>query len=311
MMKTSGTLSTPTTRVRVSGRVLKTGPVIVALVMYIATACPTTSRAGEPSDFGKVCSDQNAHRAFVTGSLKRVEEGADRERVLDTLVCIARGDGSDPLVGCGAVRAVFHIAKENQRIQEYLLKVITDERTKATTVSAACELFGYVSDENGRRELLDHVKRQWHAGCGNHGFQVLAEIGDVGFLAWLDETATGLDQDNPLRLGIDPIRKRIRLQRNVPELLSYLKSERKDIDRAWVVRQAMRHGATREGVRNATMAYLHRVAQESSPSGHLSVVRVCDEYGIFTAEDVRTTGTIRAAREMEMRFSGCLGSERI
>ena len=251
-------------------------------------------------ELDEVCADPKRHGAFVRESVRMVDEGAAREEVLETLMCIAMS--GDRWAAAPAVRAIFHIASDNQQIQEYLLRVIKADGASPVAASEAARLFAYVVDEDGQAQLLEFVKSQWDSratDCDwNQGWATLVELGDLAFLRWLDETAEGLGAEAPLKAVLDRARSMIRLQQDVSELLAYLRSDREDIDRTWVFRQAIRHGASREDIRKAVLAYLGRLGGKRSLSANLLLVRTCDEYGIFTSEDAAEVGAIRVIRQI-------------
>lgn len=251
-------------------------------------------------DLSQICAQQNKHGSFIEASLNMVREGADRIAVLDQLACIATSENRWAAVP--ALRALFHIAGEDERIRDYLLKVINNDRTSPGTTAEALKLFVYVADEEGRSELLERVKRQWDnrgRDCKwNAGWEPLIELGDIAFGRWLDKTTEALGENDPLRPVLDRANTMIRLQKNSSELLAYLRSDREDIDRSWVVRQAMRHGAGRDEIRKAVLEYLRRAGGERPLSLNILLVRTCDEYGIFNSEDVAGISTIRAIRQI-------------
>ncbi|HUT57085.1 MAG TPA: hypothetical protein VNA25_04325 [Phycisphaerae bacterium] len=255
---------------------------------------------GASADAGlpAVCSDPDMHGAFIQGSLGMVQEGVSREAVLEELVCIATSDNR--WTAAPALRALFHIANDDRQIREYLLRVIEDERATRVATAEASRLFVYVADKDGRSALLEHVQRQWDKhprDCTwNTAWTPLVELGDVAFLRWLDRTGEGLGGDDVLRSVFGRAKTMIRLQENVTDLLAYLRSDREDIDCAWLVRQAMRHGARREDVRSAILEYLRRAG--GRPSTCLSLVRACAEYGILTSEDASEDNTMRVLRQV-------------
>lgn len=247
------------------------------------------------------CSDQALHGRFIDMSLAQVQEGHDRDKTLKMLSCIANNP-RHMLIGPAAIRAMFHIAEDNTTIQRYLLGVIADPGMNQESASASSKLIVYVVDEDVRRQLLELAKQQWIARGANPALWALVELGDTGALRWLEKTTEELGESNPLRLALDRPRKMILIQQNILHLIAYLESDRADLDRGWVVRQAMRHGASREDIRLTVVGYLHRRAgQESSAMAHWSLIKACDECGIFTNEDVRNIEAIQRVRDV--RFS--------
>lgn len=270
------------------------------VVLWIGLSFLMSVHAYGQGELEQFCSEQSKHASFIDGSLNMVREGAGREAVLNQLACIAKSD--DRRAAVPALRALFHVASDDNQIRNYLLAVINDDRTSSPAASEASRLFVYVADEEGRSELLELVKRQWDNRGGNckwsAGWEALIELGDVAFLRWLDRTAEALGEDDPLRPVVDRARTMIRLQESPSDLLAYMRSDREDIDRAWIVRQAMRHGASRNEIRDAVLEHLGRVDEQRLLSLNLLLVRACDEYGILNTDDVAQINTIRAIRQI-------------
>ncbi len=80
-----------------------------------------------------VCSaDAAIQSQFVKSSLSQASEKAGPTEVLETLACIAASEQTKSWVANGAVRAIFHIAVDNKKIQEYLLEIIRNPKTSFT-----------------------------------------------------------------------------------------------------------------------------------------------------------------------------------
>ncbi|MFQ5806897.1 MAG: hypothetical protein ACE5I3_10650 [Phycisphaerae bacterium] len=196
---------------------------------------------------------------------------------------------------------MFHLAQDDAEIQRRLLEIIRAPDTDSIALSTACRLIVYVADVDGRRELLADVKRRWEEREFNPGLGALVELGDVECLHWLEGMTPPENLNEDLKdhwqRYLNSYTVRLRIQQKPSQLLKYLSSDRDEIDRGWVVRQASRHGATRPEIRRAVMTYLRRVAPNSSALAHASLVIASDECGVFTAEDAREIEAIRAVRQ--------------
>jgi len=232
----------------------------------------------------------------VGDSLKMVEAGTDRSEVLGQLISVGTKEPADAYIGAAALRAIFHIAGQDQRIQECLLRVIRNPRTNDSTRRGACRLIVYVADERGRKELLADVKRRWHEQRKAPGLEALVELGDEEALRWLKEIGRSEDLDECARRYVDSFIERLEVQQNTSDLLEYIQSDRDGIDRGWAVRQAKRHGATCVEIRDAVMSHLRRVAPRTSALSHASLVIACDECAVFTADDANEIEAIQTVR---------------
>ncbi len=280
------------------GRNLRVDSLTLATSLLLCTAFASVlglrARGESPSD--KNCDDPDARGSFIAKSLELVNSGSDRGRILGTLTCIARAEDTTGYVGIQAVGAIFHIAQQNRVIQEYLLRIIRDDGAGATTRLIACEFLVYVADETGRQELLHQLKRRWPRRASGE-LSALIELGDPGVLCWLEETATATENDR-LRAYLETRAEWVRVQESTERLLATVESDGGTHDRGWIVRQAMRHGATREAIRNAVLAYLRRIERTRGENLRESpLLAACEECGIFKDRDMDEFPAIRAFRE--------------
>ena len=206
---------------------LQTSPsVLFALIITlngtIGTSVPRCCAGQDiPTD---ICANSDDHMGFVVSSLDYVKSGTDSASVLEALMCIALAEPGNPWVGNATVRAMFHIADENGRIQEYLLRIIRDDNVECTTRWAACKQVTWVLDDVGRKIIHEDVVRRWKEGRDNHGIGTLVTLGDPEFLSWAEETATEMSQDNPMKSFLEHQARLIRLQHDLPRLLQELES---------------------------------------------------------------------------------------
>ena len=273
----------------------------MSFVVHIALhSLPCTPAHAESIDV-TICDDVDTHLDFFVKSFDLVKKGRDRGEVLDTLTCIARAESTSGYVGALVCPAIFHLAEKPRVIQDHLLQIIGDDRAKAGMRSKACKLLVYVADESGRQELLRQLRRRWPRTSGE--LSALVELGDPGVLRWLEETA-GATKNDRLRVYLETRAELVQVQESSERLLTALESGGEHVDRGWLVRQGMRHGANREDIRNAVLAYLRRIATGGkSELRESSLLAACEECRVFKDEDVKEFPAIRAFRESRKYFS--------
>ena len=207
-------------------------------------------------------------------------------------------------VGVKAVGALFHIANDDQVIQDYLLKIIADDGARPGTRSIACDLLVYVADETAKQQLLRHLVRRWpeHA-AGELG--ALIELGDPAVLRWLEATAAAADNAR-LRQYLESRAELVRVQQSTERLLAALQADRDVYGRGWLVRQARRHGASRASIRKTVLSYLRGLAARDPDSldRQRSLFEACESCGIFTDEDMEEFPAIRTYRDFRKNLSG-------
>ena len=242
------------------------------------------------------CSGALTHRAFVESSLDRVRDGEEVESVLAILSCIARRDHVGGYVATGAVRAIFAIAKDEEQIRQHLLDIAAAPETALSVHRTACELLTYVADTETRRVSLELLEGNWSSGNWRGYFQLLTDVGDSAFLAWLETTLRHTPPESRLSVFLERAAKRVRIQEDVEAILAGLESGKGEdvIDAVWLARQAWRHGVSRERIRKAVLS---RIRQAGDDFVHLinivQLVQHCEKLGVFTADDGRDLARVR------------------
>ncbi|MBX3394355.1 MAG: hypothetical protein KF841_03205 [Phycisphaerae bacterium] len=239
--------------------------------------------------------DPKADLASINSSLDRVKSGTDSIAVLDGLQAIASRDGGDPSVGVIALRAIVHLAKDDALMQDYLLRVI---RTAAndTVVNEACVLIVYVADLEGRKALLHEITDAWKAERLHPAMESLATLGDQAFAEWIDRTVKTLKEDDPRARFLKTLAEKIQLQKPPAKLVAYLKTGEKTIDRAWVIRQATRHGIPRTEIRSAVLTAIEAENKQDALKSNLDLLMACEECGVFTADDASKIPVVNDAK---------------
>lgn len=249
-------------------------------------------------DIDAVCSDRKRHGAFVGSSLKLAESGTDKGTVLSALFCIATNPDVDLQIGNSTVRALFHIAADDGRRRDLLQRILREDGTRSGVIKDACNLLVYIANVDSRSALLEFVKARWPSTKSGYAIDALTELGDQGLLTWIDQIVKDRPGDHVYRGYFDRVRRKVKIQRSVPEMLAYIEGDHTDIKRRWVIHQAIRHGASRTDVRKAAMAYLRRSDPESARYHRRMTVRACDEVGAFAPEHAQELDVIRRTREI-------------
>ncbi|MFH1419859.1 MAG: hypothetical protein ABII12_16415 [Planctomycetota bacterium] len=263
----------------------------LAFLFAVATVSQSQSALGDDRP------DLNEDLAYINSSLDRVQSGTDANAVIDGLRAIASRDGVDPSIGVIALRAMIHLAKDNALIQDYLLRVIRNAAND-TVVNEACALIVYVADQKGRKALLHEVAEAWKGERLHPAMESLATLGDAAFAEWIQRTAKTLKEDDPRTRFFRTLAEKIQLQTPPANLIAYLKSGSKSLDRAWVVRQAVRHGIPRREIRSAVLTAIEHETKPDTLKSNLDLLIACEECGIFTAKDASEIALVQDTRNL-------------
>ena len=277
-------------------------------IVSIVIVCVGQSGCAQPPtvnvDLETACADVPRHGQFVGESTTLVENGVERDRVLGVLSCIATHPNVRPGVGVLAVRALCYLAADDGSARSLVIEIVKNEATDMNVVRGACRTVVYIADAETRRELLEFAKRHWPSQKASFATEALKDLGDEKLVTWIDQLKKTLPAEDVHHPLLDRLKRYVSIQKSVPEMLAYIESDATDIDRDWLVRQAMRHGATPGQVRSAALAYLHRMRDVSSSYQRALLVRGCEEYDIFRSEDVRQYKAIREHREGGLAVCG-------
>ncbi|UCC31794.1 MAG: hypothetical protein JSU86_05855 [Phycisphaerales bacterium] len=247
------------------------------------------------------CSSPMTHRHYVSSCLRQVQNGADREEVLDTLMCIARTHQKVFDFGPAAVASIFALAESEAKIREYLLELTGNPETNVGVHKHACGLLVYVADEEVQRVLLDQLKTSWPGDHWSGYFEFFKDVGDPAFLSWLE----GLEAQAQGEVPSSAIQRQlryVRIQQTVDGLLGYLQSDAKDLDLGWVARQALRRGASGKQIRQALLQRLRREGnQEPTLLQNPRLLLDWAELGVFTVEDQKEFPAIGAMARSRVR----------
>ncbi|GJQ27710.1 MAG: hypothetical protein HBSAPP02_27420 [Phycisphaerae bacterium] len=192
---------------------------------------------------------------------------------------------------------MIHLAKDNALIQDYLLRVIRNAAND-TVVNEACVLIVYVADQKGRKALLHEVAEAWKGERLHPAMESLATLGDAAFAEWIQRTAETLKEDDPRTRFLRTLAEKIQLQTPPANLIAYLKSGSKILDRGWVVRQAVRHGIPRSEIRSAVLTAIERENKPDALKSNLDLLIACEECGIFTEKDASEIALVQDTRSL-------------
>lgn len=248
-------------------------------------------------DYENACADVARHGLLVGESVELVESGIEADRVLDILSCIATHPNARLGAAKLAIRALMYIADDDSRSRSLLIEIVKAETTGISLVRDACRVLVYIADAETRRELLEFTKREWPSHKTSFVMDTLKDLGDDDLVTWIEEVKKELPADHVHRALLDRYGAYVRIQKSVPQMLAYIESDEKELDRDWLVRQAMRHGATREQLRNSAVAFLQRMRNVPSSYARSSLVHECEKYDIFSSEDVSQYKAIQEYRE--------------
>lgn len=227
---------------------------------------------------------------YVDSSLKLIESGADRTMVLDVLVRIALHDGLGRRSQQGAVNAVFHLAKSDNEICDYLLQVITSNRDLFSHAQyRASQLIPYVADAKTRTALLAHIRRDPTAGSASICMMALRTLGDEGLAAWLRKAASDPTTDALLVQFYASQAREITLQQNPAALLEYIRSgDESGRTQGWAVYYSVRHGTDAVQLKNTILHYVIMAKKKGiGRSGRIeSALRAGVRCGLFDIEDL-------------------------
>jgi hypothetical protein len=234
-----------------------------------------------------ICDSIDHHKAFVERSLEMVKSGTPKEQILDTLYCIRMNNLANDKIRVGANMALIHIAEDHPTIQKYLVRMIRAAEGTEQCDGIACTYLMYVADEEGRRVLREQLKRSWPGLTCGDAVSALRELGDESLIGWLEQAISEFETDQPGKAISEEQIRFVRAQRSLEDLLQYLRSQRTGVSDFEVIRQAIRHGATREDIRQS---YLQRLqdyeGDQSKRRLYRQLVRNALSRGAFDDSDV-------------------------
>jgi hypothetical protein len=235
---------------------------------------------------------------FVAHALELVDGGSDRLDILVALGSVARNPDTDRSTAAAAVRAAFAMASSDEEIRQQLLAVVADVNTGSDAHRAACQLLVYVQEAPVRAAMLQFLQRDLITSRWSSYFEFFRDTGDLAFLQWLE--ANPRDSKNAvIPAGIVRQQARyIRIQYNTEEMLRYIGSNDKDLDAAWVVRQAVRQGANKQDLAAAVTARLNGCRSEvGCLAENVEVLQAVRELALVSMVDPAAVATVQAVEK--------------
>ena len=269
----------------------------VGAVWAVGSMC-LCARGGAPTletqpSCPQICNDVGACATYVYESALYLRQGAPAEKVLGTLSCIA-SCSQDTFYAQGAVRAIFHLANDDEVRRGFLTALIEAPDANELAKELACELLVYVADAKARELLRRRVAASWPSSQGGPEYTALVELADVPFVVWIEARIRESNLDPNSALGRQL--QQFRAVQSETQLVASIRSADEPLDRAWAVRQGLRAGFAREKIGGAVLDYLQTATTRGLHNQDYVLLAVCDEAGLFTGSDAGKIPAIAATK---------------
>lgn len=224
---------------------------------------------------------------FINQSREYIEQGEAADRVLDALECIAIEVGGY-FAGDSALAAMFHLSDDDSDLRERLLRIAVDPRTEEMTRRGACHLIrNLAGDRETQQSLLRYVKDYWRAPGTIQVGELLKDLNNIEYLHFLEERVADPEENIGVkRLCERPIGE-MKAAMTLEGALNLIQSGELHADRAWLLRQAARHGATKAQLRTAVLSFLRNHRDVAKRTGESSIAREIIAYDLFGNDDER------------------------
>ncbi len=271
---------------------------------FIAIGCVTIESRYElladdtpPPEWGVIASNMS----FVNSANEQLASGIPREMILDALVSIAtQGDGR--LVGEGAVRAIFSIAAIDADIYDHLVLVLQGEGTSLAAYSTACRLLTYVADPRVPKTLLTEVKKLRVDSFTEPPLRALVDLGDEDALQWIISETERTEAGSLWKAQLEHSSQLIQLQQDPDRLLQSILGGVTRVNRAWAVRQSIRHAVKPATIRSVVLEYLRASGGLNFLLRDGELLIECRHAGILGEEDLEEFPWMSHLREIENLF---------
>jgi len=269
-----------------------------------------------------VCTDPVKYTQVIRFSDYLMKQGVPAGDILTALSCIARAPGLKPTTAGPAVWVAFQVAPDDAARRTWLRQVIEADGTTEAATSTACELLVYVADGDSRSALLNIVQEKWPDVRAKYALEALVELGEerlvtwldersaeLGVVTWLDERSAELGEQDPIRRYFGIKKKKIMIQKNVPEMLRMIEARDSKtdrnlhgrhgmLDRDWLVRHAIRNGALPGEVRQRVITHARSLRAEFPRKRLFPGMQAAHECRLFTQQD---TAEFEGIRQMQER----------
>ncbi|MFH1108586.1 MAG: hypothetical protein V1790_05230 [Planctomycetota bacterium] len=130
--------------------------------------------------------------------------------------------------------------------------------------------------------MLDQVVSGWKKTDVGGQFWALVELGDLDFLRWLEEIIRAMPDDDQRKGWLKSQAQLVRLQHDPGALLGLLRSDKRGVDGAWLLRQGVRHGVDREALRSAATDRMRAARDDPGARDDASMLkRECEDMELF------------------------------
>lgn len=262
---------------------------------------------GDDDALKEAAENRGRHYSFVYSSKRLVDEGADREAMIDALLHIERARRDDPSFSAICVRAIYHLASDDRHARQCMLEIgLSAEDSVCCSGREAFRLLTYVANDSDREILRGIVESGFPLRANAHyALETLVELGDRPTLKWLEAYLARLPNEyEPIRPQLEASAEKIRLQQDTKKLEACLASMETEAPlRAWAVRQSLRHGIAGARIHELILAYFKCAIDKGVELAEItSIVIACDECGILTSQDA-TIPAVASARALLNSFS--------
>jgi len=237
-------------------------------------------------------------RGFLQELRGRPEGSAVNQADIDELLCLATTDAPDGKRYREAIYGLFHFAATDDERRRFMLTIAMSEPRDATVTAIATRLLCYLPDDDTAKFLFDRLQTQWEGDSWSLYLTPLIAWRYPPIYEWLEVKGTSKEIPEPWRRLFAGLLEEARMQRSLESTLACLSDPGcKWVDH-WLVRHAIRLGASKEQIRQALFVLLERMdAGEERLATVSSFVKECVRLGIVSAEDYSRHAAIREQSE--------------
>jgi|GEM_PF-3391353 len=237
---------------------------------------------------------------FVNRSNDDARQENNRERVLQTLECIAIQDRTISTIGTQAVLALVHIAGDDSLLADRLIRIVVNPGTQEPVRATACRILPLITEETDEHKLIAFLKEQHDIGKVYSVYLALREIGSLEFQEFAQERAADPNEAEWFRQQCAAVVAQLQASQTLAGTLTVLNEglENQRVDGALALRHAAHLGATSTQLRAAALAFLKRCNNQGRPGEGIDVALEGLNRAIFTAEDADNYQIIHNAKNI-------------
>lgn len=268
---------------------------VVAALMFMSYSvlrCPGAPEVARHEGHEEDCKTRASRAAFVLNSNSLSYFAAEKRDVFETLACIAT-HGEDVGERNGAFRALVELVVEPAQLQGYLLAILRTGELAIDVREITCRVLAYVADEEGRNVLRRAVVSGLPGSLKSPECKALVEVGDEELRQSLIHAPVAMDRTDPAAHAAELAIKKIEIQTDVEKLLDELERGDSELQGSWLLRQAIRKGATQERIRQVAMPHVRRMSDKPSGGDDYSLIAEMDRAGVLNRADLDAAPRIR------------------